>query len=414
MTSSLGCLSPSGLARNLSEHPVNVNRRSLAFVVVGPLLRLLGCYGGTDLTLRRTSTEGNLLSRSLPSVLGSLPFVWLSLLFLFCAFPALVRAQQPDEQSRANIAGTVVDPKGTPVVGAQVKLTRQDQSRDPSSGQETLTGDDGQFSIPAIAPGPFQLTVTAAGFATETTSGAVRPGESFVVPQITLRLATEVTEVQVVLSPIEIAEEQMKEQEKQRVLGIIPNFYVSYIPDALPLTSKQKFKLAFRTSVDPVTFGVTAAVAGVEQATDEFNGFGQGAQGYAKRYGTAYADTVISTFIGGAILPSLLKQDPRYFYKGTGTKRQRALYAMANAVICKGDNGHWQPNYSGILGGFASGAISTLYYPPEHNETDLIVENTLIGIGATAAVNLLQEFVLRKLTPNLPKHNPPAQAPAGN
>jgi len=414
MTSSLGCLSPSGLARNLSEHPVNVNRRSLAFVVVGPLLRLLGCYGGTDLTLRRTSTEGNLLSRSLLSVLGSLPFVWLSLLFLFCAFPALVRAQQPDEQSRANIAGTVVDPKGTPVVGAQVKLTRQDQSRDPSSGQETLTGDDGQFSIPAIAPGPFQLTVTAAGFATETTSGAVRPGESFVVPQITLRLATEVTEVQVVLSPIEIAEEQMKEQEKQRVLGIIPNFYVSYIPDALPLTSKQKFKLAFRTSVDPVTFGVTAAVAGVEQATDEFNGFGQGAQGYAKRYGTAYADTVISTFIGGAILPSLLKQDPRYFYKGTGTKRQRALYAMANAVICKGDNGHWQPNYSGILGGFASGAISTLYYPPEHNETDLIVENTLIGIGATAAVNLLQEFVLRKLTPNLPKHNPPAQAPAGN
>lgn len=414
MTSSLGCLSPSGLARNLSEHPVNVNRRSLAFVVVGPLLRLLGCYGGTDLTLARTSTEGNPLSRSLLSVLGSLPFVWLSLLFLICALPALVRAQQPDEQSRTNIAGTVVDPKGTPVVGAQVKLTRQDPSRDPSSGQETLTGDDGQFSIPAVAPGPFQLTVAAAGFATETTSGTVRPGESFVVPQITLRLATEVTEVQVVLSPIEIAEEQMKEQEKQRVLGIIPNFYVSYIPDAVPLTSKQKFRLAFRTSVDPVTFGVTAAVAGVEQATDEFNGFGQGAQGYAKRYGTAYADTVISTFIGGAILPSLLKQDPRYFYKGTGTTRQRALYAMANAVICKGDNGHWQPNYSGILGGFASGAISTLYYPPEHNETDLIVENTLIGIGATAAVNLLQEFVLRKLTPNLPKHNPPAQAPAGN
>ena len=354
------------------------------------------------------------MSRSLPSVRGLLPFVWLTLLFLFCAFPALVRAQQPDEQSRANIAGMVVDPKGTPVVGAQVKLTRQDQSKDPSSAQETLTGDDGQFSVPAIAPGPFQLTVAAAGFATETTSGTVRPGESFVVPQITLRLATEVTEVQVVLSPIEIAEEQMKEQEKQRVLGIIPNFYVSYIPDALPLTSKQKFRLAFRTSVDPVTFGVTAAVAGVEQATDEFNGFGQGAQGYAKRYGAAYADTVISTFIGGAILPSLLKQDPRYFYKGTGTKRQRALYAMANAVICKGDNGHWQPNYSGIIGGFASGAISTLYYPPEHNETDLIVENTLIGIGATAAVNLLQEFVLRKLTPNLPKHNPPAQAPAGN
>jgi len=348
------------------------------------------------------------LNRCLARVLGSLPLLCLSLSVLFS--PALVQAQQPDQQLPARIAGTVVDPKGTPVVGAQVKLAGGNQS--PS--QETFTGEDGQFSMPNVAPGPFQLTIIAAGFASQTTSGTVRPGETFAVPQITLRLATEVTEVQVVLSPIEIAEEQMKEQEKQRILGVIPNFYVSYIPDAVPLTSKQKFRLAFRASVDPVTFGVTAAIAGVEQATDEFDGFGQGAQGYAKRYGAAYADTVISTFIGGAILPSILKQDPRYFYKGTGTKRQRALYAMANAVICKGDNGRWQPNYSGILGGFASGAISTLYYPPEHNETELVVENTLVGIGATAAVNLLQEFLLRRLTPNLPKHNPAPAAPAGN
>jgi hypothetical protein len=329
---------------------------------------------------------------------------------LFCLFPATVQAQQLDPQVPASIAGTVVDPKGTPVVGAQVKLTGGNQS----GSQETLSGEDGQFSMTHVTAGAFELTIIAAGFASQTTSGTVRRGETFVVPPIALRLATEVTEVRVVLSPIEIAEEQMKEQEKQRILGIIPNFYVSYIPDALPLTSKQKFRLAFRTSVDPVTFGVTAAIAGAEQATDEFNGFGQGAQGYAKRYGAAYADTVISTFIGGAILPSLLKQDPRYFYKGTGTKRQRALYAMANAVICKGDNGHWQPNYSGILGGFASGAISTLYYPSEHNEAELVVDNTLVGIGATAAVNLLQEFLLRKLTPNLPKHNPAAAAPAGN
>ena len=322
----------------------------------------------------------------------------------------MVQAQQPGQQGPASIAGTVVDPKGTPVVGAQVKLTGGNQP----VNRETLTGEDGQFSMQNVDAGTFQLTINAAGFASQTTSGTVRPGETFVVPQITLRLATEITEVQVVLSPIEIAEEQMREQERQRILGIIPNFYVSYIPDAVPLTSKQKFRLAFRASVDPVTFGITAAVAGVEQATDEFNGFGQGAQGYAKRYGAAYADTVISTFIGGAILPSLLKQDPRYFYKGTGTKRQRALYAMANSVICKGDNGHWQPNYSAIVGGFASGAISTLYYPAEHNEGELVVENTLIGIGANAAVNLLQEFVLRKLTPNLPKHNPTTTASDGN
>jgi hypothetical protein len=225
------------------------------------------------------------------------------------------------------------------------------------------------------------------------------------VPPITLPLATAFTEVQVVFSPTEIAEEQIKEQEKQRVLGVIPNFYVTYVPDAAPLNAKQKFKLALRTTVDPVTFVVTGGVAGIEQSQNQFSGFGQGAQGYGKRYGAAYADMVVGTFIEGAILPSLLKQDPRYFYKGTGSKKSRILYAMANAVICKGDNGHWQPNYSGILGGFAAGGISTLYYPSDHSDGELVVENTLIGIGATAATNLLQEFVIRKLTPNLNKHN---------
>jgi hypothetical protein len=307
--------------------------------------------------------------------------------------------QQLDQPG--SIRGTLVDPRGAPVPGARVKLSRGEQS----PNQEVVTGDDGQFSLAGITPGPFQLTISAAGFATQTYSGAVRSGETCVVPTITLPLATAFTEVQVVLSPTEIAEEQIKEQEKQRVLGVIPNFYVTYVPDAAPLNAKQKFKLALRTTVDPVTFVVTGGVAGVEQAQNQFSGFGQGAQGYGKRYGAAYADMVVGTFIGSAILPSLLKQDPRYFYKGTGSKKSRILYAMANAAICKGDNGHWQPNYSAILGGFAAGGISTLYYPSEHNEGELVVENTLIGIGATAATNILQEFVIRKLTPSLNKHN---------
>jgi len=358
--------------------------------------------------------------------LEALTFVWLALGILAWAFPALARAQQPPvaleggsrlpdssgiglaaldqqlrQQSQGSIRGTLVDLRGAPVPGARVKLSRGDQS----PNQEVVSGDDGQFSIANVPPGPFQLTIAAAGFATQTYSGAVRSGETCVVPTITLPLATAFTEVQVVLSPTEIAEEQIKEQEKQRVFGVIPNFYVTYVPDAAPLNAKQKFKLALRTTVDPVTFVVIGGVAGIEQAQNQFSGFGQGAQGYGKRYGAAYADMTIGTFIGSAILPSLLKQDPRYFYKGTGSKKSRILYAMANAVICKGDNGHWQPNYSAILGGFAAGGISTLYYPSEHNEGELVVENTLIGIGATAATNLLQEFVIRKLTPNLNKHN---------
>src|SRR5208337_2749321 len=140
-------------------------------------------------------------------------------------------------------------------------------------------------------------------------------------------------------------EEQIKVEEKQRVLGVLPNFYVSYIPDAAPLNSKQKFTLAWKTVVDPFTFLFTGGVAGVEQAQNHFAGYGQGAQGYGKRFGAAYADTVTGTFIG------------------SGSKRSRILYALANSVICKGDNRRWQPNYSTILGSLAVGGISNLYYP---------------------------------------------------
>jgi len=286
--------------------------------------------------------------------------------------------------------------------GATVRLTHADQSLD----QETRSGDDGQFSFANVAAGAFHLTITLAGFATQTFTGDLRSGEDHIVPQIVLTIATAVTEIRVVPSQLEVAEEQIKEQEKQRPLGFIPNFYVSYITNAAPLTSKQKFELAGKTIVDPVTFGLTAAVAGLQQADNELGGYGQGAQGYAKRYGAAYADTVTGTLIGSAILPSLLKQDPRYFYKGSGTKRSRVLYAMANSVICKGDNGHWQANYSGILGSLAAGGISNLYYPAHDRGAGLTFENTLIGIGATATANVLQEFVVRKLTPHVHDHDP--------
>jgi hypothetical protein len=311
--------------------------------------------------------------------------------------------QLPDQVLSGSISGKVVDRTGTAVTGARVKLTHEDQS--PS--QEVLSGDDGQFSFANIAPGPFQLTITSAGFATQTCSGILRSGEIHIVPQIALVIATAITEVRVRLSPIELAQEQVKDQEKQRVLGFIPNFYVSYIPNAVPLTPKQKFQLAWKTTIDPVTFGINGVIAGVQQAQNDFSGYGQGAQGYAKRYGASYGDTVTGTFIGGALLPSLLKQDPRYFYKGSGSRRSRILYALANSVICKGDNGHWQANYSGILGGLAAGGISNLYYPAkDRNGAGLTFESTLIGIGATAADNLLQEFLLRKLTPHVTSRAP--------
>jgi len=301
----------------------------------------------------------------------------------------------------------VTDPKGAPLAGAKVSLTREGKSLGP----EVLTGDSGQFAFSPVMPGPFTVTISGEGFAAQTASGVLHSNESYLVPTAALAVATAVTEVRVELSPVEIAQEQMKEQEKQRVLGFIPNFYVSYVPDAAPLNTKQKFNLAWKSTIDPVTFGVTAVISGIQQANNEFKGYGQGAQGYAKRYGANYADLTISTYIGGAILPSLLKQDPRYFYKGTGGWKNRTLYAIAMAVMCKGDNGKWQPNYSSIAGSFAAGGISNLYYPSADRGANLIVENTLIGIAASAGANVLQEFVMKKLTPNLPKNEPVPPTP---
>jgi len=311
-------------------------------------------------------------------------------------------AQQPETNLPGSVAGTVIDPKGVPLAGAKVTLTRDGKSLAP----DQVIGDDGRFGFADIPPGRFVVTVSSEGFASQTTSGFLQAKEKHEVPQIALAVATAVTEVRVELTPFEIAQEQLKEQEKQRVLGVIPNFYVSYVPNAAPLTPKQKFRLAFKSTIDPVTFGVTGVVAGIQQSQNDFAGYGQGAQGYAKRFAADYADLTISTYIGGAILPSLLKQDPRYFYKGTGGWKKRTLYAIANAVICKGDNGHWQFNYSSIMGSLAAGGISNLYYPEADRGGSLIVQNTLIGIGASAGVNLLQEFVMRKLTPNLPKNEP--------
>jgi Carboxypeptidase regulatory-like domain len=331
--------------------------------------------------------------------------------------PVQAPSQQPSQPSPSsaqpalgNISGTVVDQMGNAVSGAHVALTRDNQSQPQSPPpQQALSGDDGQFSFNSIVPGPFHLTVTAPNFAPQTISGTLHPAEFQIVPRITLALATVVTQVRVEPQS-EIAEAQVKEEEKQRALGFVPNFYVTYEPDAVPLSPKQKFELAWRTTVDPVTFGITAAVAGIEQADNTFSGYGQGAKGYGKRYGAAYADLVSGTFIGSAILPSLLKQDPRYFYKGTGTVRSRLLYAIANSVICKGDNKRWQPNYSSIGGSLASGAISNLYYPAQNrNGAALTFETALIGIGASAGANVLEEFVIRKLTPNLPSRNSAVQ-----
>ena len=216
----------------------------------------------------------------------------------------------------------------------------------------------------------------------------------------------------------EIAEEQIKEQEKQRTAGILPAFNVSYRGDAVSMSAGQKMKLAFRSATDPVTFGAAFLVAGYHEAKDDDKGFGWGPEGYGKRAGAAYLDAFDGGMIGNGILPSILHQDPRYFRLGHGATSHRLLYAVATTVICKHDNtGKWEPNYSNVGGNLIAGGISNLYYPSNESGIGQTFSNGLIVTAEGGFGSVLQEFwpdISRKLLHSDPTHGLDAQARAAD
>jgi hypothetical protein len=165
------------------------------------------------------------------------------------------------------------------------------------------------------------------------------------------------------LSERERAEQELKAQEKQRILGVVPNFNTTDVQNAAPLSPRQKFHLAMKSAVDPFQFVAAGLDAGIDQAENSFPGYGQGAQGYFKRFGAGYADQFDGVLWGNAILPSLLHEDPRYFRKGTGSFKRRLFYSISTTFITKNDNGTWGPNYANVLGNFIAGGISNAYYP---------------------------------------------------
>jgi hypothetical protein len=195
-------------------------------------------------------------------------------------------------------------------------------------------------------------------------------------------------------------DEQVKEQTKQRILGIIPAFNATESSVAVTLSPKQKLRLAFRSAVDPFQFLIASIDSGISQAENDHAGYGQGLQGYGKRFGASYLDSFNGTIIGNGILPGLLHQDARYFRKGTGSFKSRLLYSMLSTVRCKSDDGRWQPNYSNLLGNVAAGGISNLYYPQEDRGVGLTFGRAFTVSAEGAIGAFLFEFwpdVSRKL-----------------
>jgi hypothetical protein len=310
--------------------------------------------------------------------------------------PAIGQIAAPDPQP-GKISGTVTDVNDDIVPGAEVIL----QSSVTGERRSMVSGDDGSFTFNDVSPGvSYQVTISADGFVTWTSlTIAVRPGQIQFLTGSKLQIAAGATSVTVYASSEQIAAEQVKIEERQRVFGFIPNFYVVYDHDAVPLTTELKFKLALKASTDPVFFAAAAFTAGVEQAGDTPN-YGQGAKGYGQRVGALYANGFTDIMVGEAILPSLLHQDPRYFYQGAGTNRSRVIHALSSPFICKGDNGKWEPNYSSVGGDLAAGAISNIYYPQSNRGAGIVFENALIITGGRMANGLLQEFILRRFTPS--------------
>jgi hypothetical protein len=264
-----------------------------------------------------------------------------------------------------------------------------------------VANENGSFQFPGLKPGtPYYVTISAEGFAKWTSPAvALNPGQFVILSDVKLRILGGVTSVTVYSSTEQIAVEQVRIEEQQRVLGFIPNFYVVYDHNAVPLTTKLKFSLALKAETDPVTLAGIGFLAGVYQAADHTD-YRQGAAGYGQRAGALYANGFTDIMIGGAILPSLLHQDPRYFYQGTGTNKSRALHALSSPFIAKGDNGRWQPNYSSIGGDLASGAISNAYYPSTNRGPGLVFQNALVTSAGRMVNGLIQEFILRKFTPS--------------
>lgn len=305
----------------------------------------------------------------------------------------------PNEQKATGaITGTVTDTYGDIVPGATVVV----QASTPAERRVQIADDNAYFHFDGLKSGlAYNVTITAQGFDPWVAPPVVLgQGQFFELSAIKLKLENAVTSVTVTSSPIDIATEQVQIEEKQRILGFVPNFYVVYdSQNAVPLTTKLKFQMAYKVSVDPVTIVGALALAGMNQAGDRPN-YQQGWLGYGQRVGAAYADGVTDVMFGGAILPWLFKQDPRYYYQGTGTVKSRMRHALANPFFCRGDNGKTQVNYSSLGGDLISNALSNAYYPDSNRGAGLFFSGFVISTGTREVSSILQEFVIKKLTPS--------------
>ena len=291
----------------------------------------------------------------------------------------------------------MLDLSGASVSGAKVNLKHSDGTQ----SRNVVSDANGEFSFVKILAGSYLVVVNAEGFAPFTSAEFLATDQQvYELRDISLSVATASIEVRVRPTDV-IAAEQIRAAEKQRLVGVIPNFYTSYIYDAAPLTWKQKFSLAVRGTFDPVAFIGVGVAAGIEQANNTFAGYGQGASGYGKRYAAKFVDGRSSDLLTHAVFPTLLHQDPRYYYQGSGSIKSRLMHAVGSAFVTRSDSGGTEPNYSYFLGDVGSAALSNLYYPKANRGAHLVFTNAAVGLAGRVGGNLIREFLSKRLTANV-------------
>lgn len=312
---------------------------------------------------------------------------------LLLAVPACAQSSEAASAQAGSILGGVVDVSNDPIPGAKVVL------QEPAGNRLTVvTKDDGSFAFQDVTPGiVYQVNVTAEGFAEWNSSVTVEPGQEKTLADVKLRILAVQRTVNVGYSSKEVATQQLKAEEQQRILRFIPNMYVVYEPHPEPLTTKMKFELAYKSLTHPTFFGLEAAWSGVQQAANTPD-WPQTGKGYAERFGANLASGASEGLFANAILPSLLHQDPRYFFQGTGPKGSRAWHAALAPFVTKGDNGATQPNYSQIGGLLISASLANSYYPESNRGPGLVFRNFGTNMGIHVALGLAQEFLLGKFT----------------
>jgi len=300
------------------------------------------------------------------------------------AAPAVLFAQAPEHPTVLTGAGDFPEAPSPQTLVAAIEPSPQSAP----AGQQTPASPppNTQQAAPGTEPAP--------STASQGSSGAQQPAaeSSSAQPASSTETAPQTQE-----ELRRKAEEQLKQQETQRVMGVMATFNTTRNKEALPLSPGQKFQLFFKSATDPWAFLLAGAVSGIGQANNDEPVWGQGAQGYAKRFGANYSDYFIGNFFGNAVLPSLLHEDPRYFQKGTGSVASRIGWAATSTVWCKRDRGGWGPNWSNVVGNLIGTAIGRTYYPAaERTVTDTITDGLTVtaeGIVGSEVIEFWPDMV---------------------